>query len=204
MADILQKQFISVFSNPDNTELLEQNIQDTSTACLSDIVFTVDDLKKAIDEIKSNSASGDDGFSSILLKRCKDHLAYPLLLLWRDSMDNGVIHPMFLHQLITPLYKGKGSKCDAVNYRPISLTSHIIKLFERVIRDKLVKFLEDNCLLSCNQHGFRKGRSCLTQLINHIDQILQNFLENKDTDSIYLDFAKAFDKVDHALLLSKL
>lgn len=65
-------------------------------------------------------------------------------------------------------------------------------------------FLEEENILCKNQHAFRKGKSCLTQLINHVDNILQNFLENKDTDSIYLDFAKAFDKVDHTLLLEKL
>ena len=111
---------------------------------------------------------------------------------------------MFLHQLITPLYKGKGSKCQAVNYRPISLTSHIIKVFERVLRDKIVTFLEENCILSDNQHGFRKGRSCLSELLAHYEEILTNANNGEGTDTVYLDFAKAFDKVDHQLLLKKL
>ena len=111
---------------------------------------------------------------------------------------------MFLHQLITPIYKGKGSKCKAVNYRPISLTSHVIKVFERVIRNKLVRHLEDNQILSPNQHGFRKGRSCLSELLAHYEDIMLNANAGEGTDTIYLDFAKAFDKVDHKILLSKL
>jgi hypothetical protein len=80
----------------------------------------------------------------------------------------------------------------------------MIKIFERVIRNQLVSYLEMNSLLSSNQHGFRKGRSCLTQLLGHIDNILQNLNDGIETDVIYLDFAKAFDKVDHATLLTKI
>ena len=79
-----------------------------------------------------------------------------------------------------------------------------MKIFERIIRKKLVKHLEENNLLCNCQHGFRRGRSCLTQLLIHIDQIHRNLLEGHDTDVIYLDFEKAFDKVDHELLLKKL
>ena len=204
MADILQNQFISVFSNPDSPNIKEPNVNTDCSNTLHDIVFNVQDLLKAINEIKINSSSGDDGFPAILLKKCKDNLVFPLLLLWRESVDCGFIHPMFLHQLITPLYKGKGSRCEAVNYRPISLTSHIIKVFERVIRDKMVKFLEENDILSCDQHGFRKGRSCLSELLAHYDEIVENANDGKGTDTVYLDFAKAFDKVDHQLLLKKL
>ena len=71
------------------------------------------------------------------------------------------------------------------------------------MRDKIVSHLEENGILCNNQHGFRKGRSCLSQLLHHIDQVLRNLLNGHDTDSIYLDFAKAFDKVNHRLLLKK-
>ena len=71
------------------------------------------------------------------------------------------------------------------------------------MRDKLVSHLENNCILCNNQHRFRKGRSCLSQLLQHFDPILRNLLNNYDTGSIYLDFAKAFDKVNHKLLLKK-
>ena len=74
----------------------------------------------------------------------------------------------------------------------------------RVLRRKLVQFLEDNHLICSNQHGFRSGKSCLSQLLVHIDNILTNGLEGLETDVLYLDFAKAFDKVDHEILLKKL
>ena len=159
MADILQNQFISVFSDPKHTQIgIEPNETFTENT-IDDINFTKEDLSRAIDEIKENSAAADEGFPALVLKKCKTNLTYPLLLLWSTSIKTGFIHDMFLHQLITPIYKGKGSKCKAVNYRPISLTSHVIKVFERVIRNKLVRHLEENQILSPNQHRFRKGRT---------------------------------------------
>jgi len=104
---------------------------------------------------------------------------------------------------IAPLHK-KGSHAVPANYRPVSLTSHVIKIFERVMRKRLVEHFETNFLLCKDQHGFRAGLSCLTQLLAHFDDILENLMKNSDLDIIYLYYAKAFDKVDHALLIKKL
>ena len=90
------------------------------------------------------------------------------------------------------------------NYRPVSLTSHIIKVFERVMRKKILNHLEGNNLLVDQQHGFREKRNCLTQLLHHIEEILQSLENDCNQDVIYLDFSKAFDKVDHKILLQKL
>ena len=102
--------------------------------------------------------------------------------------------PLCISHNITLIHKG-GSRYEAKNYRPISLTSHLTKIFERVIREKLVKFIEENNLLNANQHGFRSRRSCLTQLMENYDKILNMVEKGNNVDVIYLDFAKAFDKV---------
>ena len=110
---------------------------------------------------------------------------------------------MYKESIIVPLYK-KGSRAKAENYRPISLTDHIGKAFERVIRKRLVNYFESRGLFKDIQHGFRRKRSTLTQLLQHFDEVYNNFLDEADTDSVYLDYAKAFDKVDHGILLKKL
>ena len=204
MADILQGQYSSVFSDPKSSKkkcpcLKNLNIQKT----LSEIEITTDKIVKAIDEIGIDAACGEDDIPAIVLKNCKLSLSHPIMLIWKESFEHGYIAKQFKNQIITPVHK-KASKADPANYRPIALTPHTIKIFERIIRDHLVAHLEEQSLLCRNQHGFRKGRSCLTQLLLHIDAVLNNMLNNKDTDVIYLDYAKAFDKVDHQILLKKL
>ena len=105
--------------------------------------------------------------------------------------------------MIAPHHKGN-SKAEPVNYRPIALTSHIIKIFEKIIRNHLVVHLEENNLFNQNQHGFRAGRSCLSQLLEHFDSLLDILQTGRNADVIYLDYSKAFDKVDFRIVLAKL
>ena len=170
---------------------------------LLNITFTTNDILKAIDEIDTNSSCPDFSTPAIVLKKCKHALCRPLYTMWKKSLDCGVVPTLYKQQLVTPVHK-KGSRSHSSNYRPISLTAHEIKIFERVLRTKMVDFLEENQLLTCKQHGFRKGKSCLTQLLKQYDTILSNLLAQNETDVIYLDFACAFDKVDYPILMKKL
>ena len=138
-----------------------------------------------------------------LLKICKKELSRPLHILWRSSLDRGLIPADLLLVLISPVHKG-GSRGMPKNYRPVALTSHIVKVFERVVRVALVNHLESNILLPDGQHGFRAFRSTLTQLLSYWDAILGELEEGKGVDVIYTDFSKAFDKVETGVLLHKL
>jgi hypothetical protein len=97
-----------------------------------------------------------------------------------------------------------GSRSKAENYRPVSLMSQVCKMFEALVRDALVSYLETNKLLLTSQHGFRKGRSCLTNLLTFLDQVTDGLDRGESVDVIFLDFAKAFDKVPHERLLRKM
>jgi len=206
IANLLQKQFSSVFSNPSETDLsaAEFNRPEVAFPFGDDkLSFSRQDIINAIDDIKLNSAAGPDAIPVCLLKNCKELLSEPIYLIWERSFEEGDIPSYYKTSYIAPLHK-KGSRALPVNYRPVSLTSHIIKIFERVLRKKLVCHLESNSLLCSQQHGFRSGHSCLTQLLHHFDDILEDHMNGEDTDAIYLDYAKAFDKVDHKLLIKKL
>ena len=117
-------------------------------------------------------------------------------------MDTGTVPIGHKQQTIVPIFK-KESKAKPQNYRPVSLTSHILKIFERVLRERIVRFVEENNLLSNDQYGFRPGRSTILQLLVHIDNVIEILERNKNADVLYLDFAKAFDKVCHKTLLKE-
>ena len=170
---------------------------------LGNHAVTEEDIKEAIDELRNNAASGADGFPAILLKKCKDLLATPLQIFWNKCMSIGQIPERLKFSIITALHKG-GSKSDPANYRPVALTSHIIKIYEKTVRKRITRFMEECNSFNKNQHGFRAGRSCLTQLLAHYDNIISQLEEGHNVDVIYLDFAKAFDKVDFNILLHKL
>ena len=206
IANILQEQFQSVFSDPNSPLVKDPDFP----AITIDKEFKLDglnlsdsDVIKAIKQISVDAASGPDGIPAILLLRCAEALCSPIRLIWTESFESGKVPEFYKSTHISPIYK-KGDRARAKNYRPIALTSHIIKVYERILRERMVRFIEDNKIICPNQHGFQAGKSCLTQLLSHIDDILQGLGENCDTDAIYLDFAKVFDKVDHRLLLLKL
>ena len=163
IANSLQDQFVSSFSDPSNPDVVIPTNLDPELV-LSQISFNSEDMLQAIDETKTTSSCPDHFIPAIVLKKCKSQLVKPLLLLWNESFNTGTVPAYYKQALVTPVFK-KGSRIYCKNYRPISLTAHEVKIFERIIKNKVIEFLESNFLLTSNQHGFRKGRSCLTQLL---------------------------------------
>ena len=206
-ADILQNQYVKVFSDPEKADIVKclesKGLPQGLAKGFSHFSFTEDDIVEALNELDPYSAAPDGEIPARVLTSCKAELAQPLARFWSESLSRGYIPEPLKIQQITPIYK-KGDKTDPANYRPVSLTSHVMKTFERVFRKNLVGYLEDTNLLSDNQHGFRKKRSCMTQLLSHVEKIYESLNRNEEVDVIYLDFAKAFDKVDHQVLLAKL
>ena len=104
---------------------------------------------------------------------------------------------------VIPIWKGS-DKEQASDYRPISLTSHIGKVIERIFRKAMTDHLVANMLIEPSQHGSREGRGTLTQLLEQHDWIMSQLSEGNNVESVYLDFSKAFDYVDHSIVLEKL
>jgi ribonuclease P/MRP protein subunit RPP40 len=117
-------------------------------------------------------------------------------------METGKVPVDWKKANVTAMYK-KGRRETAGNYRPVSLTSHVGKVLESIIPDSIVNHLDRNKLIYNTQHGFVKGRSCLTNLLEFLEDVTEYVDQGSPVDAIYLEFQNAFDKVPHQRLLKK-
>ena len=132
MANMLQDQFTSVFSDPNSPNIHPPDFPPpdiTTPFTEEDFELSDADIIAAIELIRLDSASGPDGIPAILLRNCKAELCEPIRLIWSESISTGIVPAFYKQSHITPLYK-KGNRAQAVNYRPISLTSHIVNIYE--------------------------------------------------------------------------
>ncbi|KAK4822093.1 hypothetical protein QYF61_009793 [Mycteria americana] len=160
----------------------------------------VSDLLHHLDTHKS---MGPDEIHPRVLKELADVLTKPLSIIYQQSWLTGEVPADWRLANVTPIFK-KGRKEDPGNYRPVSLTSVPGKLMEQIILSAITRHVENNQGIRPSQHGFRKGRSCLTNLISFYDKVTRLVDEGKSVDVVYLDFSKAFDTVSHGILLEKL
>ena len=166
-----------------------------------DIDFNFRKIRKLLKLVNPNKAAGPDEIHGRILKNCAVSLAYPLSVIFRTSYNSGMIPKDWKIANVVPVHK-KGSKMSVENYRPISLTSLVMKIFEKIIRDELMWRCENQ--LFNNQHGFLPNKSCTTQLLSFTDSIATALNASTRTDIVYFDFAKAFDSVNHDIILRKL
>ena len=170
---------------------------------MPNIQITCNGITKLLQNINPHKATGPDQIHGQLLKELRDITAPILTKIFTTSLTTGTVPLDWKHANVHPIYK-KGDRHNPTNYRPVSLTSISCKLMEHIITSATMKHLETNNILYNQQHGFRASRSCETQLISFIHELTQNSSNNKQTDIIIMDFAKAFDKVPHTRLQYKL
>ena len=200
-AEVLNEFFQSVFVEEDTSKLPDFDLRTDNV--IEDIEFTVEDVKKKLNQLKEDKAAGPDCIPPKFLKELKNVLALPLYLIFRKSLDESNLPSEWKTANITSIFK-KGSKKLPGNYRPISLTSVACKIMESIIRDAAVEHSNKNDSFCSEQHGFTKGRSCLTNLLETLENWTQAIDEGLSVDAIYLDYRKAFDTVPHERLLKKL
>ena len=136
-----------------------------------------------------------------MLVELADEIAEPLAAIFQNSLETGDVPRSWKVADISPIFK-KGMKSVPGNYRPESLTSHR-KLVEKIIKEEITNPLNRYDLVNDTQHGFMRDRSCLTNLLTYMEGVTRMLDQGKNVDIIYLDFAKAFDKVRHHRLIGK-
>ena len=202
MAEILNKYFSSVFTKEDLVNLptcksVVNNIE------LNTVEITEDKVIQSVSKLQDNKAAGVDGLNSTFVKKCIEGISRPVTEIFKESIRTGEIPQDWRDAYVTAIFK-KGVKTDPGNYRPVSLTSQICKMLEKIIKEEIVSYLEENELLKDTQHGFRRGRSCLTNLLDFFQTLTNEIDKGESMDILYLDFKKAVDKVPQHRLCMKL
>ncbi|CAM5084405.1 unnamed protein product [Natator depressus] len=160
-------------------------------------------VRDYLEKLDVHKSMGPDALHPRVLKELADVIAEPLAIIFENSWPSGEVPEDWKKANVVPIFK-KGKKEDAGNYRPVSLPSVPRKIMEHVLKESILKHLEERKVIRNSQHGFTKGKSCLTNLIAFYDEITGSVDEGKAVDVLFLDFSKGFDTVSHSTLVSKL
>lgn len=175
---------------------------DTSTEFHFTPVLDID-VSRALDKLKPKLSCGVDGISAKLLKFMKTEITPFLTIIINRTLQTGIFPQKLKIAKVTALHK-KDDLSTFSNYRPISLLPSISKIFERIIHDQITYFFEHNNLFYSNQFGYRKAHSTDFAAIKFIENIIQKINSGSISVAVFMDLSKAFDTIDHQILLKKL
>lgn len=199
ICELLSQYFGSVFD--DSPHLVSTATRQMCDGVLSNITLSEHDILRKLRMLDHNKGAGPDGIPPKFHKECASQICVPLHIIFKLSLNTGIFPSCWKLAHVVPIYKsGDPSRCE--NYRPISLLSCVAKVFESVVYDHLFNQVKSS--LSEQQHGFVKGKSIVSNLLEYKNYLCSAFAMRGQVDSIYTDFRKAFDKVNHSLLCQKL
>ena len=202
-AEVLAKAFSSVFVREPEGLPDDGASMSSGDDVLNDIKFNHTQVKYELENLNCFKSFGPDGIQPKLLKSLSGDCDFvnASVKLFSVCTDTYTLQSIWKSANLSALFKN-GSKTDPLNYRPVSLTCVICKVFEKIIRSFIVDFVENK--VSKHQHGFVKGKSCLTNLLETVDCVIVLLDEGAPVDILYFDFKKAFDRVPHKRLIYKL
>ena len=165
--------------------------------------ITGSEIIKIVRNMKNDTSAGIDSINIKVIKRVIFLICDPLCIIFNQSLAYGVVPNDLKVARITPIHK-KGKMDDVNNYRPVSVLNIFAKILERCIYERLLEFLDSHNILYKNQFGFRKGHSTSTAILELIHKINNAIDEGKFTLAVFIDLSKAFDVIDHEILIKKL
>ena len=160
-------------------------------------------LKNVINKLKAKKSTGRDEIKTQLLKSLSHELSQPLSIIINKSLSEGIVPSDLKLAKVLPIFKSK-DKEDFCNYRPISLLPAISKVLEKIVYKRTYNFLHDNNILYQSQYGFREKHSTIQAVSQSVFETLKALDEKKSVLGVYLDLSKAFDTINHLILIRKL
>lgn len=167
------------------------------------VVITESGILNLLLEIDTKKAPGPDNISNVFLKRYAQQLSPFLQIIFSESLSTASLPKDWLCAKVIPIHK-EGNKLHVETYRPISLTSCCCKLMEHIVSKAVMTYLQENNILYPKQHGFRKGLSTITQLLEITHDFASIINSKFQADAIFIDFSKAYDRVVHCKLIEKI
>lgn len=195
-ADFFSKSFL-----PPTENLEPINDQVANTPSIAITCFSENEVFNALKKLKPKLTAGPDDIPSFLIRDCAAIFSYPLSILFNLCIRNGQLPDIWKYSKVCPVFK-KGEKNNIANFRPISIICNFCKGLEILLHDTIYPNIKNQ--LSIHQHGFVKGRSTTSNLICITQSISEAIDQRNQMDVIYTDFSKAFDTLDHAILLKKM
>ena len=165
--------------------------------------ISVEMIRAKLKRLKIFTSTGQDGIPARVLKHCAEVLATPLSMLFNRSLGESRMPGAWKPATITPIFK-KGDRTDPNNCRPVALLPITSKVMECALDDLIRQYLSERQLMSLHQHGFVRGRSCLTNLLHCHEEWGHLVEDHQGVDVIFLNLSKAFDLVPYHNLLQKL
>ena len=198
-AQVLNDLFASVFTREDLSNLPAPETYPSTFK--ENLIFDQNAIAKCLGNLKDSKSPGPDDISAYLIKHLAKPLNVQLYFIFEQSLVESRIPEDWRRANVTPIFK-KGDRRSPGNYRPVSLTSIICKVMEQFVRRNILNHMLKNEFKCQEQHGFLNGKSCITNLLETIDDWTSSLDAKKQLDTLYLDFRKAFDTVPHARLLT--